>query len=222
MTISRLIPSLFTVVSITLQLNRTANAESKLTTNGIPLELAGYIYSAPSNNLCVVIETNRSNHSFITSEPFRLGFLVLTNSDFEVFRLAPEYGFRITGRGTKGQKLSPTSLGATFGSKFDSVRKVETKFLDWTAGEYERQFNKTEPFWTKRKYYSGGRAFLSRVSPGRVVTQRFLPPLEELLRFDGPGTYMISVEVQCFVRNAGHGTNLNLIRFPPVQISAEK
>jgi hypothetical protein len=111
----------------------------------------------------------------------------------------PEYGVKIKMTGPDGREVSKTTLGKSFGSKFDQLREFTDSRLDcidaW--GPY-------------------------RENPG-LGGGRPLPRPEDLFKMRDPGAYTLTVEMQMFHR-AAPGSNdkyWTLFRFPPVTIHVE-
>jgi len=111
------------------------------------------------------------------------------------------YGTKIKMTDSEGKKVSKTSLGKRFGSRFDSLHLI----TDSKVGSTEA--------WGSYKDNPGLGGAL------------FLPKPEELFQMDKPGIYTLEIQMQMFRYASSYDPverSKTLFRFSPVKIKVEK
>lgn len=168
----------------------------------------GCVISQPSSNVICVFESFGGDPPlFPAQRPVIFGLRSETNYNYEIFMLAPEYGYKLVATSAEGVAVRPTKLGARYGVKFDKVKVGDNDALDWTS---DGTYNGGRPFWT--------------VAPQQVpALSRKLPPPDQLFVLEKPGKYTVSVTVQVILRPQTPGsTNRYIARFPPVNLEIVK
>lgn len=194
--------------------------------NALNEEILGCVASKPAGNLMVAFVPPYAGTRppdqrgigaavmFPSDKAIPFGF-ASTSNIFEIFRLAPEYGYRISARSEDDTAVRLTKVGRRYGRRFDQVKGYDERALDW-SGEYYAPDN-------RKVRFGSARPFRTLAAGSYPSFQTILPPLDDLFKFDKPGRYIVQIEVQCFSRPfPPASTNMQIVRFPPVKLTVEK
>jgi hypothetical protein len=178
------------------------------TTNTIPFELSGGVYSKPCSNIYSVFQSSIDDASYFpANKSIPFGFISATNYNYEVYILRSEYGYRILCKSEAGEQVKPTRLGARYGAKYDELKEYNNNALDWTVGNGN---NANRPFW-------------AMVYHDQPSLTRIFPPPDQLFNFDKPGKYTLWIELQCFARPyLPYPSNLYIVRLPAAKLQVIK
>jgi hypothetical protein len=194
------------------------------TTNLMRSNLGDCVVSLAVSNICVAFQSSALAASrFPADRPIGVGFYSTNSRSYEVFRLAPEYAYRISAKSENGEAIAATRLGARWGRKFVQVAAYDKRTLDWSSADYVEYSERGKTSLGRSRIYAGGRPFWTVAHQALPNIEKVFPPPEYLFKFEKPGRYTLYVETQCFSRPLSAGaTNLYLVRFPPVKLSVFK
>lgn len=162
--------------------------------------------SAATNGVYLVVTAVRDG-AVVTNEPIHIDdrLLWITFCDTGKIELSHpidvEYGVRIRMRDAQGNDVPKTSMGKSFGSKFDRLKSIlDTGVYPAIAwGAYSNNLG-----------CGGG---------------KFLPQPGKLFEIDKPGIYNLEIQMQMFLYVPSRDPverSKTLFRFSPIQIRVEK
>lgn len=140
-------------------------------------------------------------------KPLRLGFRSATTNSYDILILRPEFGYKVSAVSSSGRLIETTRKGAKCGKKFDLIRGWDRNVLDMSRTRDHP--NSESPYWL--------------VAHPEFPIGRELACPEELFKFDKPGKYTMSIELQFLsYPRSSRSTNAYLVRLPPVKLEVVK
>ena len=166
------------------------------------------ILSLPINGIYVAVIDWPGNQSVIrTNEPFHFDDKQVwsaycnTGKVLIFYPLDPAYGVKVKMLAPDGKEVRKTSLGKSYGSKWDKLHSYNDTRMRFGFPE--------GPFEQNHGEGSGP----------------FIPSPQELFKMDKPGIYTMQIEIQALRYNTATNINKgesNLLRFSPINIKVEK
>ncbi len=155
-------------------------------------------FSETNNGIYLVVGGSVS----ATNEPIRfderLAYMPFcTNGDVPLSCSGPAYCVKIKMFARDGKEVPKTSLGQSYGSKFDQLHSYKDAHL-------------------------GG---ICACGPYQGMLGELLAPPNKLFLMEKPGVYTLEIQMQMFRHTPSLDTNewaRNLIRFSPIKIKVEK
>lgn len=209
-----------TIITILLAIYFTSATALADSTNTISTSC---VISKPANHILILFrkpvigmpEYYKTLSYFPADEPISIGFCSTTDQIYEIYRLAPDYGYRLSARSEDGQLVQTTELGTQCGKKFDKANDYGINAFDRSGAYYDGNI--------LRHAYGGGYSYRTLAIRDEPALQAVFPPPQDLFNFEKPGNYTLWIEYQCFYRPfPPASTNLYLVRFPPLKLQVLK
>ncbi|MGB8368508.1 MAG: hypothetical protein ACLPYZ_04280 [Limisphaerales bacterium] len=161
------------------------------------IRVFGIGFSETNNGIYLVI-----GGSVSTNEPIkfdeRLAYMPFCDTgNIRLSQAEPIYSTKIKMLAPDGKEVAQTSLGQSFGSKFDQLHSYKDAHL----------------------------GAIGASGPYQGMLSGLLPSPKELFIMEKPGVYTLEIQMQMFRYTPSLDTNewsRNLIRFSPVKIRVEK